>query len=88
MLDTDINEAIDRIEHMSKKIEQYEQDASLHQMDIKHLKKENQQLAEQLEKESKAHSHLEQLKIEHQEKIKKQFEQISKLKSQVEKLEA
>lgn len=56
---------------MQKQIETLEQDNQLHLMDIKHVKNENKQLAEQLEKESKAHNHLEQLKIEHQDKIKK-----------------
>ena len=32
-----------------------------------------------LETESKAHSHLEQLKIEHQEKLNKQSEKINEL---------
>lgn len=70
---------------MSKYIENMDQENQLHLMDIKHLQKENQQLMEQLESESKAHHNLEQLKIEHTDKIEKLQEQLTELRAQVSK---
>ena len=50
---------------MQNQIDQLDSENNLFKMDIKHLKKENEQMSEALDSESKAHTHLEQLKIEH-----------------------